>query len=159
MAPKNEKKARLSRLKELWRAIKDGVWDSDQWLFGLTALWTVFLLLVCGFSFFNPEYLIPYAMIAIYYALLLLYTGNKEIRGWTSSVGDAKIRPGEFFVAIWALAALTMLLIQFFTKNRFIMPEDMPDILVGVAGFFFARIGSKEYRKYRQSKKQKSGGK
>ncbi|MDD5043908.1 MAG: hypothetical protein PHD51_04645 [Patescibacteria group bacterium] len=139
-----------SKIKELWEAIKQSFWNADNWLFWLNTLWAFALLTMCYIVYFAPDFSkIPPNMLVIYYSLLILYTSNKELVGWTSSTGEAKLKPGEFFIGIWILTAFIMLIGQFATNEMLIMPEEILTILGWVGTIFFGREASKRLRKWR----------
>lgn len=154
--PKNGKKPekrKISQIKELGKAIENGIWNSDQWLFGLTAIGSILLILFYYVATFLPQYKIPNIIIIVYIGILTGYATHKELKGWTSSTEEIKIRPGELFVAVWVLTGFIMAIIEFVWKGKYTAPESLPEVIGAVSTVFIGRIISKEIRKRRKKGK------
>lgn len=158
-APTTPNSKRVTQLKELWLAIKNGIWDSDQWLFGLSTLGSFALLGLCYLSFFKPQYEVSYTIVMSYIGTLTLYAGNKELIGWVSSSESIKIRPGEFFVAMWVLTAYLMGIVETLSQKEYITPPAVLEITGLVGTIFIGRIISKEMRRSRAKKAEEKKNK
>ena len=85
-------------------------------LFYFLIIWTLVLLGLSWFDFFNPKFQVSEAVVTSYLILLGVYIIHKETSRWTGV--KLKIMPGELFVYVWWISLLSMLLIGFFTHKE-----------------------------------------
>src|SRR3989338_6909918 len=85
-------------------------------LFYFLIIWTLVLLGLSWFDFFNPKFEISEAVVTSYIILLGVYIVHKETSRWTGV--KMGIKPGELFVYVWWVSLLSMLLIGFFADRE-----------------------------------------
>lgn len=96
-----------------------------DYLFFFLAFWTMTLLFLHWAEFFTGKE-VPKFFAMSYMMLLSTYIIHKEVGRWTNL--KVTMRPGEIFVYIWWISLFLMLIIQFFTQERFELPKEMTSI-------------------------------
>lgn len=89
-------------------------------LFYFLIVWTLVLLGLSWFDFFNQKFEISEAVVTSYLILLGVYIVHKETSRWTGV--KLRVMPGELFVYVWWISLLAMLIIGFFAHKEISPP-------------------------------------
>lgn len=116
----------------------------------LLVVYTFAYLALMGLDFAaKGEYDMPSGLMAVYFALLLAYAADKEIRRWTGK--ETPPRKGTLFVYLWLVFYLVVFIIHSL-KPDYTLPKDLTTVTLQVLGIFF---GSKVSKKIFQARAQK----
>src|SRR3989338_3038550 len=116
----------------------------------LLTIYTLAYLALMGLDFAaKGEFDMPSGLMAVYFALLLAYATDKEIRRWTGK--ESPPRKGTLFVYLWMIFYLVIFIIHSL-KPEYALPKDLTTVTLQVLGIFF---GSKVSKKIFQAKAQK----
>lgn len=116
----------------------------------LLTIYTLAYLALMGLDFAaKGEFDMPVGLMAVYFALLLAYATDKEIRRWTGK--EAPPRKGTLFVYFWLIFYLVVFIIHSL-KPDYALPNDLTTVTLQVLGIFF---GSKVSKKIFQARAQK----
>ncbi len=116
-------------------------------LFYFLIIWTLVLLGLSWFDFFNPNFEISEAVVTSYLILLGVYIVHKETSRWTGV--KLRIMPGELFVYVWWISLLAMLLIGFFAHKDISPPIRF--LAYEVLGAFLLSEISKSFNAFKRS--------
>ena len=116
----------------------------------LLTIYTLAYLALMGLDFVaKGEFDMPAGLMAVYFALLLAYAADKEIRRWTGK--ESPPRKGTLFVYLWMIFYLVIFIIHSL-KPEYALPKDLTTVTLQVLGIFF---GSKVSKKIFQARAQK----
>ena len=116
----------------------------------LLTIYTLAYLALMGLDFAaKGEFDVPAGLMAVYFALLLAYATDKEIRRWTGK--ESPPRKGTLFVYLWMIFYLVIFIIHSL-KPEYALPKDLTTVTLQVLGIFF---GSKVSKKIFQARAQK----
>lgn len=126
-------------------------WHINRMLFKLAAFVTFLAMAMMLASFFTRG-AFPESKISVFYiGVLMVYSLHKEALRWLSEKGYIRgEKKGEYFIYVWIVVTSLLYLINFLTKNYFIVGDNgqrltaLSEITVTsleiFAVFIFARI-------------------
>jgi hypothetical protein len=94
-------------------------------------------------QFFFPDFVLRYNPDEAYVALLLAYSGHRELRRWSNDpqVITQTARRGEYFVVGWWTAYFIAVLIADHTL-RYRVPDGLLSLCLQILGIFFGTLAS-----------------
>lgn len=119
--------------------------DVNTTLFWFCLLWNIVYLIASILAFFDHDLYVPRAMTIIYLSLVGSYTLHKEINQWNGRF-LASSRPGQIIFIGWLAVALTMLVIEFWTKGMYKCTTEMFEFCLGLIAIFVGNEVSKSIR-------------
>lgn len=129
----------------LWKSVKNHLKNSSNWLFLICLLYTfVYIGMVVLHFFTKGEYALDPTFTGFYIPLLAFYAGNKEVSRW---IGKKIIieRPGELMVYLLWLVPPSLYAVNFFSKHKYQIPQDLKFACILVLSIFVATNISKKY--------------
>ncbi len=123
----------------------------NRTLFNISIFVTILAIAMMLTEFFTRG-LFPATKIGVFYVgVLLIYSFHKEALRWLSKAADREIiRRGEYFVYLWIILTAILYLVNFLTKDYFVISDTGQELtalseitfttLEVCAVFIFARV-------------------